>query len=137
MTNVSIKYRKGYKYQLANTYSIPTGITGYDIKTEFIDLDIFGMLTIQQGYAWDGPSGLTFDTKSSIRGSLVHDALYQLLRQQLLPQKYRINADILLRQICIKDYMIKIRAWIWFISVHYGAKFAADPSNKKKIFVVP
>jgi hypothetical protein len=136
MTNLCIKYRKGYKYQLANTYSIWTAITGYDIKTKFIDLDFFGILTIRAGYAWDGPSGLTFDTKSSIRGSLVHDTLYQLMRQELLLQKYRINADILLRQICIEDHMVKIRAWIWFISVRYCAKFAADPSNKKIIFTI-
>jgi hypothetical protein len=34
-----------------------------------------------KGYAWNGPSGPTLDTRNFMRGSLVHDALYQLMRE--------------------------------------------------------
>ncbi len=81
MATKRIAYRSGYKYQLAKAYSIGINIKpGKDIKTKFIKLDRTGKLTIVGGYAWDGPSGPVVDTKENMRASLVHDALYQLMR---------------------------------------------------------
>jgi len=71
-------YRKlrHYKYQLMQDFTINIEIeTEEDIETSFIGLTTDGELTIKNRYAWDGPSGPTIDTKSFIRGSLVHDAL--------------------------------------------------------------
>ena len=73
--SLTVSYRKGYKYQLAEDFSQYVAIyPEKDIKTQFIHLAMDGRLTILSGYAWDGPSGPTIDTKSSIRGSLIHDA---------------------------------------------------------------
>ena len=52
MSKSYIRYRSGYKYQLATRYSMPITIKPKkDIKTEFINLDTKGKLTIKRGYA--------------------------------------------------------------------------------------
>jgi len=80
-----ITYKNGYKYQLYNNYKIKTTIyPKSNITTDFIDLDKNGTLTIKKGYAWDGASGIAIDTCNFMRGSLVHDALYQLMRNDLI-----------------------------------------------------
>jgi hypothetical protein len=44
-----IRYRSDYKYQLAEAYVIDIPILpNTDIKTDFIELDIIGQLTINQ-----------------------------------------------------------------------------------------
>ncbi len=83
MARSQIRYRSGYKYQLVDDYSVKVRVKpDENISTEFIALDKDGVLKMNQGYAWDGPSGPTIDTKNFMRGSLVHDALYQLMRQK-------------------------------------------------------
>ena len=132
-----MKYRKGFKYQLAEDYQIKINICPVDpIKLDFISLTSDGMLSILKGYAWDGASGITIDTKSSMRGALVHDALYQLLRMKLINACWRTYADELLRDICIEDGMYKWRANMWYKAVNKLAAFAADPKNTKKIIEV-
>ena len=113
------------------------GIEGYTISTPYIQLSSYGWLTIYAGYSWDGPSGIAIDTKNFMRGALVHDALYQLLRGGYLPQHERIVADRILKHICREDGMSKIRAWWVFQGVHRFASFAASPRNKKKIHTAP
>ena len=135
-----IKYRKGYKYQLARDYTCWVEILPDEIiqdETGWITLEPNGKLTIRSGYAWDGPSGPTIDTPTFMRGSLIHDALYQLIRQGLLEPEWREQADKELRIACIQDGMMKCRAWYVFWAVHYGAAWAADPANKKKIIEAP
>jgi hypothetical protein len=121
-----IKYRGGYKYQLAEDYSIQTPLRpAQDIITECIILTTTGLLTIKKGYAWDGCSGPTYDDKTNMRGGLVHDAGYQLLRMGLLPTENRIIIDRLLRSICLEDGMFWLRAWYYFEGVDHFAAFAA------------
>ena len=133
-----IKYKSGYKYQLAEQYEVQVNIfPPEDIWSFYIQLSTHGLLKITRGYAWDGPSGPTIDTKNFMRGSLVHDALYQLLREGLLDQKHRTQADLELVRICREDGMSKLRAWWVFRGVNCFAAGAANPKNKKKIFEVP
>ena len=132
-----IKYRKGIKYQLTEDLHYRTGIEGWDITIEFIRLSDDGYLIIKNGYAWDGASGPTIDTKSSMEGSCVHDAFYQLMRMDLLPQSVRHAADNLLEKICISKGMWKFRAKMWCSVVKRFAKSAADPKNKRKIYIIP
>lgn len=121
-----IRYRKGLKYQLAETYSIKLSFApSCDIKTEWIEFYTTGWLVIKAGYAWDGPSGPTYDDHTNMRGSLVHDALYQLMRLGLLGETYRIHADKAFRRICLEDGMSAIRAALYFDGVHlFGAQYA-------------
>ena len=133
-----IKYKQGFKYQLNEDYSLRINILPTDpIETDYLRLGTSGILRIKKGYAWDGASGITFDSKSSMRGALVHDALYQLLRLKLLSQTYRNYADELLRDICIEDGMWKWRANMWYKAVRKFADFAADPKNKKQVLTAP
>lgn len=128
-----IAYNDGYKYQLKRDYLIKIDILpSAPVDEDFIVLTINGMLTIKKGYAWDGPSGPTIDTLNFMRGSLVHDALYQLMRDGWLHKvQMRDAADRLLQKICIEDGMSKIRAWLVYQAVHNFGDPSADPANKR------
>ena len=139
MATDHIRYRGGYKYQLVENYSIKVGITpDDDIKSEFINLSRDGELLIKRGYAWDGPSGPTIDTKDFMRGSLVHDALYQLMRDAGLPEdRWRATADLELKRCCLQDGMSQLRAWWVYRGVRLGGEPAASPESRKKVYVAP
>ena len=132
-----IAYKSGYKYQLAKDYRVYIGIhPGKPIETKFISLSNDGYLTIRAGYAWDG-SSWSIDNKKSMPASLVHDALYQLMRQGLLDLENRNQVDMLYRSMCVDAGM-----WEWWASIRYKAlvKFggsASDPENKKPIIIAP
>ena len=128
-----ITYRKGYKYQLYEDYTVDTDIKPPILAaSDYIELTTEGRLTIKKGYAWDGPSGPTFDTPSFMRGALVHDALYQLMREGKLDKKYRIPADQLLKKMCEDDGMGWFRVKYVYWAVSKLAGFAIDPANSKK-----
>jgi hypothetical protein len=128
-----ILYRKGYKYQLSTRYVTVIDIKPKKaIKTEYIALTTKGKLTISKGYAWDGPSGPTIDTLNFMRGSLVHDALYQLIREGHLDiDQYRDDADRLLRNLCREDGMSAARALWVYLAVRAAGRPAADPASSK------
>lgn len=134
-----IAYNGGYKYQLKELYTVAIDIRpASPINTTYIALDLDGTLTIREGYAWDGPSGPTVDTLNFMRGSLVHDALYQLMREGLLdPDVHREAADRLLQQICKEDGMSSLRAWWVYQGVRLFADFAADPASKRPLTRAP
>lgn len=128
-----IVYNGGYKYQLKLTYHVAIDLRPpLHINTEYIKLDSAGQLTIVKGYAWDGPSGPTIDTLTFMRGSLIHDSLYQLMREGHLDHKvYREAADRMLQKICIEDGMSPLRAWWVYHGVRLFADPAADPADKR------
>lgn len=136
-----ISYRKGYKYQLAEEYTTRIPIKPvHDIfsPSGYIRLTTDGMLTLAKGYAWDGPSGPAIDTLDFMRGSLIHDALYQLMREKLLDHdRYREPADRLLQEMCIKDGMCSLRAWWVYKGLRIGGDPAADPRNTKPVTRAP
>lgn len=135
-----IAYKRGYKYQLVKPYAIRTEIfpdTTVTSSGGFIELTQDGVLSIEKGYAWDGPSGPTFDTKTFMRGSLAHDALYELMREGLLSTDNRHKADDLLGKICREDGMCRLRAWYVVRSVKRFAGGAANPKNRKPILYAP
>ena len=135
-----ISYKKGYKYQLVETYHDKIDIRpdDQDIRTDYIELTTEGDLTIKKGYAWDGPSGPAIDTLNFMRGSLVHDALYQLMRGGYLDKdEHRDPADRLLQDMCKEDGMSALRAWGVYLGVHLGGDPSADPANKKPTVKAP
>lgn len=134
-----ITYKSGYKYQLKQSYSAVTPIKpDAPIASEFITLATDGTLRIKSGYAWDGPSGPTIDTVNFMRGSLVHDALYQLMRErQLNTATHREKADRLLQKHCKEDGMTSIRAWWVYQGVRFGGGPAADPDLDKPMKQAP
>ncbi len=127
--NARIRYREGYKYQLVEDYFHQTPITGYSVQDEYIQLTPAGMLSIAAGYAWDGPSGPTIDTKNFLRGSLVHDALYQLIRDHKIDESNRLVADQILYDTCRADGMNILRAYMVKKAVNWfgGSAAAGNP----------
>jgi len=136
-----ITYQGGFKYQLTEDYEIETGIKGYSARTPYLSLYSTGRLIINQGYAWDGPSGPAIDTKNFMRGSLVHDALYQLMRMGKMGRKMgkrnREQADRLLQTMCIEDGMWRVRAFWIYKSLRWFGGPAASKSAKRDSLTAP
>jgi len=129
-----IVYRDGYKYQLLFDYKVQTGIeTGLPspVGNDWVKLHPDGTLAISRGYAWDGPSGPAIDTPDFMRGSLIHDALYQLMREGFLSKDLRQKADELLVKICREDGMSWIRSqWVYLAVRKFGGE-ALTPKPPK------
>ena len=134
-----IAYKDGYKYQLHREYAVKTDILPAVYRDlDYLVLALDGMLTIRKGYAWDGPSGPTIDTKNFMRGSLVHDALYQLMREKVLdPAVWREPADRLLREMCREDGMSAARAWWVYQGVRLGGEKATRPRGGRDLNFAP
>ncbi len=139
MTKHQISYKSGYKYQLVEEYQVEISVTPEkNIQTNYIDLTTEGLLTIKNGYAWDGPSGPTIDTPNFMRGSLVHDALYQLMRNKLIDkEKWRKKADGDLKRMCVEDGMSRIRAWWVHEAVRCCGDSAASEGMRKEVKKAP
>lgn len=129
-----IKYRslKRWKYQLTEDYCVfvpKNGLCRPSIDTNYIHIAPMSRrsdfnFVVRKHYAWDGPSGPTIDTKSFMRGSLVHDAFYQLMREgRLDPKIWKDYADQLLRKMCIEDGMWRFRAnYVYWAVKHFGGR---------------
>lgn len=122
---IAYKNRRNYKYVLAQSCEIELPMQlEQDICTHFICLTQSGSLQLAQHYAWDGASGPMPDFASIMRASLVHDALYQLMREGALPRSYRKQADQILRTLCIADGMnIALANWVYYCVRVFGERF--------------
>lgn len=134
-----IVYKGGYTYLLKREHVEDIELKpDKDIVTDFIGLGLNGRLVIKPGYAWDGPSGPTFDTKTFMRGSLVHDALYQLIREGFLDlATHRPLADAVLKRMCLEDGMASFRAWYVHAFVRRFGKPATDPDRSRPLTCAP
>ena len=131
-----IHFTKGYKYRLEVNYTAIIPIFGYEFENDIIKLTIDGTLTIKRGFNWDGASFIVIDTKSVLRASLVHDALYWLLRHEILPQEEKSTADRVYYIICVEDGVWQWRAKYMYKGLLIGGASAASPKNKKEVFIV-
>lgn len=130
--NVKLITHPKYKYELLEPMSVLTSIIpekNICIKDDagyiYIILDHTGVMTVNKGYAWDGPSGPTLDTMTFMTGSLYHDALYQMMREGCLDYSCRKLADELLQDQCLIDGMSEFRAWYVYWGVRlFGGNFA-------------
>lgn len=103
-------------------------------------------LWIDEGFTWDGASGPTWDTKSSIYGSCVHDALYAWIRndprfykndeQTPAAIEWRKYADAMLYKCLVNGGMWRIRARMWYRAVRRFGGASASPANRRKEHVV-
>lgn len=131
---------KNYKYRVEETEFFKTGIYGHYYDGKYFKLDTDGVIVIRPGYCWDGASGPTWDSKSSMRASLIHDVLYQLMRIGVLDAKIHKNtADLILYKICVEDGMWEWRANLWYAALTkfgWGASKLTD-EPEVKILVAP
>lgn len=111
-----IRYKAGYEYQLEEDCAHYVGIQPIAPGgNRFVGMDAQGLLTIGAGYAWDGASGPAIDTKSIMRASLVHDALYQLIRMGVVSPDDRSIADWLLYDMLLADGLMLADAKPWLL----------------------
>ena len=125
-----MKFEKlGWKYRLLESYEylLPgkwrKATANWDVKHPFFDCSP-GRIEGKQGYAWDGPSGPTIDTKDSLRASLIHDILYQAIIDKQLSLRDRKLADRIFLRILKEDGMNLVRRYIWYWAVRlFGKKY--------------
>jgi hypothetical protein len=95
-----------------------------------------GSLHIMPGYAWDGASGPSIDTKAMIKASLLHDALYQLIRAGALPSSLREECDNMFHWYLRKFGMTKFRAWYVHKAVRmFGAKACRNGVEQQEKYI--
>ncbi len=132
-----MKYRHlhGYKYELIEDVTVAS-IAAVGKSPPYITF-LGSTMTVNAGYAWDGPSGPGIDTPNFMCGSLIHDAYYQLMREgHLNAKKWRKYADEELRRICIEDGMSKFRAWYVYRAVRIWGKWTCKPRKNPRGKVV-
>jgi hypothetical protein len=135
-----MKYRKlkGWKYQLLESYLVELGFSPPDnLDTEFVILRMDGRLILKQYYAWDGASGPCPDTRNIMKGSLVHDALYQLMRLGLLDRRYRKFADLELKRFCLKAGMNRFWARLIYWGVRIFCYKGVQPLPQLPVYEIP
>ncbi len=129
-----IFYKEGYKYQLVKDFNIQTPIKPpKDLAMEYYVLTQDGMLYVSRGFAWNGADGPTIDTKSSMRASLVHDCMCQLMKERKMDYKFAPQVHAFFEQMCREDGMGGLRASIW----HWGVRFGqgGNPEDKDEVVV--
>ena len=88
-----------YPYVLSEDWVEQTAITGLDVEfpvgKPYVKLSADGKLTLKRGYMWDGPSGVAIDTADFMRGSAVHDGLYQLEKKWGIKIRKAADAEML------------------------------------------
>ena len=134
---MTIHYKNGYKYQLVAdaTFQLPESFRGFTYRGDFLQLTKTGRLILKTGYAWNGPSGPTWDTKSGQQGSVKHDALYQLMVLNAISRSLKEAADFVFYQTLLDDGMHPWRAWYWYKGVQ---KFGVDATIRNQdIMVAP
>ena len=118
------KKRKKWKYVLQKDYTCQADIPVDELcDLAFLKLEKNGNLTIKKNYAFDGATGLIFTPKSLIKGSLIHDALYQLIREKKIDIKCKKIADEILAQNCIESKIPKIFVWLVSLGVRLFGRF--------------
>lgn len=136
MTTNYIAYEEGYKYQVTQDCLLMTPIRGFHCKIDFAELHADGSLILYKGFAFDGSSGV-FDTRTSQRAAGGHDALYRMLRANLIPHDPCFHlANIFYYNQCIADGMSKWRATMRYNGVEkFGNAHAAVQPDK--ILIAP
>lgn len=133
-----VYYRAGYKYVTTRPFSIylpeMSGAVQEVVEKEGVALHPKGLLMIEAGWPWDGASGPTIDTRSTIRGSLTHDALYLLLRAGLLAPEWKDAADMVIGRLCREDGMWWLRARAWMRGLWlFGGGYAATGEDRPEL----
>lgn len=128
-----IHYKRSLKYILEKKYEIKIdhpAIKNHGRVRKFVGCELCGKLAysnntliIYKGFQWDGASGPVIDTKSIIRASLVHDALYTILESYAYNKANLIKADEIFREICIEDGMNKAQAQCYYLGLQLYNSF--------------
>ncbi len=120
----SISYRKisKWKYELncTATFYLPEfkGITSS--YHDWIDITD-GDMIIKKRYAWNGANFVP-DTEATIKASLPHDAIYQLIKEGKLNSRYRKNGDRVFRRF-LEENGMSYPTSLYYRGVRYFGRF--------------
>jgi len=89
-------------------------------------------IQVNPGYTWDGCSGPTVDTANTMAAGLVHDFLYQMVREGIISKDCKEDIDNLFHSILRECGVIKIRAWYY----HEAVKRFGHSSLESKVIEV-
>lgn len=116
---------------LEDDYCTEVGIYGCFFSAPWGRLTDDGRLCLFARFPWDGASGPAIDRKENMRASCVHDGLYRAMREGLLPQRFRDEADEEYHRRLEEDGMSELIADLNHFAVeHFAASAArlhADP----------
>lgn len=144
-----------WRYQTRTPVYTDVGIVGQYLSTEYLILQNDGELVVcgtktamGAGYAWDGPSVPlcwlipTWLHRRLFRryliASLVHDAIYQLMRSGDVPIRHRKVADQAYLRVARRDGAGLIVSAIHYYAIRlFGGMFAARKSVLAGDFVAP
>lgn len=139
LTKPKVTYIKcGGSYQLVKEYRVNTLLfPEYTIEAPRLKLDTKGILTISDGYCWDGCSGPVLDRKTNMRAGLVHDALYEIMRKGLLPYTRWREADVCFGNILKEDGAWNITIKIDMAGLRIAKGKYANPKQRKERYFAP
>ena len=130
-----LKFRSKYKYQLAGKLTWQTEIfPKVDAITARVKLTTEGVITVAEGFAWDGCSGPVVDRPRNMRAGCVHDGLYLLMRAGQLDHAYWQKADLEFGRILTKSGNAP---WLvrWYVrGLGWAKGKAALPESRKRVF---
>lgn len=130
-----MKYKdiRSYKYELAEDVSANLFGGPYpSFSHEYFEIKD-NILTIRKGYCWDGASGPTIDTPATMLAGLVHDALYQAIREGFLSKSYKGSADKNLKGYMREYHRFTENAKDLFATIKELFKIKSDYSKKSII----
>lgn len=87
-----------YKYKLREAFYLQLDegfrpVANQWVERQWVGINVAGCISFATGYQWDGASGPAIATTDWITASLVHDGLYQLMKEKRLSIKWRKAAD--------------------------------------------
>lgn len=120
-----------YKFQLETygTYELPPDLARrakalkWNVKVPFYTVSP-KTASAQAGYAWNGASGPVPDTHRTLRATLIHDVLYQAIREGQISRVSRLLADDVMDAILKEDGMWRVTRMFWYIAVRTFGYFA-------------
>lgn len=129
-----LKYRSKYKYQLAGDLTWQTEIfPDADAETPRVKLSTDGLLTVREGFAWDGCSGPVIDRPKNMRAGCLHDGLYLLMRAQQLPHEMWRKVDKEFARILLESGNPSWLVNCYVIGLGWAKGKAALPKNRKAV----
>jgi len=124
--------------QLCSEFHFDTEVgIGWVGEAGFISFDKGGRIMVKVGYVWDGASGPTIDTPSSVCASLGHDVMYELMRLRLIPDTFKAIADKWFYERLLTDGMLPYRAYAWYKAVCVFGIEGTLPQNQPLIYRAP
>ena len=131
-TKGKIKYKEGFRFYLADDFFILIeGLPDVAVLETYKMSLSNGSLRISRGYMWDGP----WKNKKMIRGFLVHEALYQLIRLGYLDYSWRLKANAVLCKILVADGVF--RGFAFLIKKFFDVFGSVASKSGRKIQIAP